>query len=456
MTAGRVVIERRAVSIVGMHCKACEKMVADEIRELSGVRNVKVSLRQATATITADAGELPDIDDIASAVERAGYKIGSENRPFISREPRDYKLFLLGVVISVAVIFIFAKLGLDPSQLAGGDANGSITLPLVMGLTAGISTCMALVGGLVVGVAAKHEKNYPDATRLQNFAPHLTFNLGRVLGFTVLGGVMGLIGSALTFSPTVLGLLTIAAGLFMLVIGLQLTGLFPRLTSLGLPPKLAEKLGIDRHKTRDYSHVGTFVLGILTFFLPCGFTQAMQLYAVSTGSFLDGALIMGLFALGTTPGLLLVGGLTSLIHGRKAKTILKIVGVFVAALALISVSSGLTQAGFRLPEFKASSPVQTVMDTERLELTYLGDNGFDKKELRVKAGQTYTISILAKVSGVGCMSTVMLPSLSDNPPQLLVKGKVVTINFRADRAGEYELTCAMGVPFNTKIIVEES
>jgi sulfite exporter TauE/SafE/copper chaperone CopZ len=447
--------ERREISIVGMHCKACEKLLADEIRELAGVKNVQVSLRRAAATITADNGHMPDIDDIALAVKRAGYRVGRDERPLISRNPRDYKLLLLGVAISVAVLLIFTKFGFDPGKMISPDANGGIILPLVMGLAAGISTCMALVGGLVVGVAAKHEQSHPGATRLQNFAPHLTFNLGRIIGFMILGGAMGLIGSALTFNPLTLGILTIAAGAFVLIIGLQLTGIFPRLNSLSLPPKLAEKLGIGKHKSKDFSHAGTVVLGALTFFLPCGFTQAMQLYAVSTGSWQDGALTMGLFALGTTPGLLLVGGLTSLIHGQKAKAILKVVGVFVVTLALVSINSGLTQAGFRWPESRPSDSAQVATDTVALELTFIGDSEFNQTELRVKKGQFYAISILAGANGVGCMSAVMLPGLSNDPPQLLVKGKVTTINFAAKSVGEYELTCAMGVPFNTKIIVEE-
>jgi hypothetical protein len=252
-----------------------------------------------------------------------------------------------------------------------------------------------------------------------------------------------------------LGLLTMLAGLFMLIIGLQLTGLFPRLTSLSLPPKLADKLGIDRHNQTSYHGVRTALIGALTFFLPCGFTQATQLFAVATGSWQLGALAMGLFAVGTTPGLLLVGGLTSLIRGRKAQTILKIVGVLVAALALTSMVGGLKLSGLRLPNF-SSKNTETTVASERLELTFLSpSDGFDKSEIRVKQGGKYTLSILARANGVGCMSAVMLPGLSDSGAELLVKGKVINIDFTARAVGEYELVCAMGVPFNSKIIVEE-
>ena len=81
--------------------------------------------------------------------------------------------------------------------------------------------------------------------------------------------------------------------------------------------------------------------------MPCGFTQAMQLYAISTGSPIQGALTMGVFALGTTPGLLGVGGLTSVIKGQSSKLFFKTAGVIVVFLALFNVSNGLNLLGVK-------------------------------------------------------------------------------------------------------------
>jgi sulfite exporter TauE/SafE len=431
-------------------------MVADELRELPGVRGVNVSLKRARAFILSD--YRLDIDDIGRAVRRAGYKLGTGERPLISRNPRDWTAALGGIVIAGVLFLGFRQLGIDPSKFLSQSENNVSVVALIMGLTAGFSTCMALIGGLVVGVAARHEKAYPNATRWQNFQPHLAFNLGRIAGFTLFGGLIGLLGSALTFSPVVLGLLTILAGLFMLVIGLQLTGLFPRLTSFSLPPKLAEKLGIDRQKNANYHPLRAALLGGLTFFLPCGFTQAMQLYAVAAGSWQLSALTMGLFALGTTPGLLLVGGLTSLIKGRRGQIALKIVGVLVAAVAFVSINNGFNLTGFRLPNFGAAavSISTNIPAGNQLAATFLGGSSFDPTEIRVQAGQSYRLNISAEADGVGCMSTVMLPSLSSAGPWLLRAGETVSIEFAASTPGRYQIVCAMGVPFDLAIVVEEA
>jgi sulfite exporter TauE/SafE/copper chaperone CopZ len=446
---------KQEIDIVGMHCRACEKMIADELCALDGVKSVSVSMKQQKALITAK--EELDIDDIAAAVERAGYKIDSGGSPLISRASRDWTTAVYGVIITALLFFIFSKLGLDPGIFLSESESSVAAVSIIMGLTAGFSTCMALIGGLVAGVSARYKKSHPNATHWRSFQPHIAFNLGRIIGFMIFGGLIGLLGSALTFSPPVLGLLTILTGLLMLVIGLQLTGLFPRLTAFSLPPKLAERLGLNKHRQADYHPVRTAFLGALTFFLPCGFTQAMQLFAVAAGSWQMGALAMGLFAVGTTPGLLLVGGMTVLIRGKKAKIILKMVGVLVAGLAFVSIGNGLNLAGFRLPDFSAVSWGSSDIPAEnRLQATFLGGSSFDISELRIEKGQKYLLEIKSEANGLGCMAAVMLPGLSSARAQLLRKDQTVQIELDAKSVGRYPLLCAMGIPFELTIIVEET
>ena len=137
--------------------------------------------------------------------------------------------------------------------------------------------------------------------------------------------------------------MTIGIGLVMIILGLQLTELFPRLSNKGitLPAGIAKFLGSIK-KTKGIQSQNALVLGGLTFFLPCGFTQAMQLVAISSGSFVTGSIVMGLFAIGTTPGLLGIGGLTSVIKGKFAKIFFKFAGVLVILFAYITLVMGLT------------------------------------------------------------------------------------------------------------------
>ncbi|MDR2799031.1 MAG: sulfite exporter TauE/SafE family protein [Bifidobacteriaceae bacterium] len=446
---------KQKVQIQGMHCKACTKIVADELLSIRGVKNATVSLKLGEAYITSTK-EIKS-KDIRDAIKKAGYKVGADNKLFFSHNLFDYLRFLIGIIVSAAVFFLFSQAGIDPSRFLSNNETSAPLIAIVLGLTAGFSTCMALIGGLVIAVGARHQKKYPDAKLWRSFEPHIAFNIGRILGFAVLGGFIGLLGSALTFSPLVLGALTALVGIFMLAIGLQLTGVFPRLTAFSLPPKLSEKLGIDKHKNAAYHPFRTALIGALTFFLPCGFTQAMQLFTVTTGSWQMGALSMGLFAVGTTPGLLLVGGLTSLIRGEKGKNILKIVGALIVALSFISISNGLNISGFRLDDLFSpvyQSPVVNQSDVKpgnELNATFIGGSLFKEKELEVKTGEKYILNVHAEANGAGCMSTVMIPNISSDPPQLLRKGETVKIEFAARKSGVYEIQCAMGAPFDLKI-----
>ncbi|MEK9186503.1 MAG: sulfite exporter TauE/SafE family protein, partial [Patescibacteria group bacterium] len=312
-------MNKKTIPIRGMHCASCEILVGEELKKISGVGSVHVSQKKALAIVKyPETAQIKD-EDIIKAVQAAGYEVGSKQKlPWISCDPADYKDLARAAGILLVIYLLvqwFNLFNLDINSL-----NSGVALALLVGLVAGVSTCMALIGGLVLGLAARHAEQHPEATALQKFRPHIYFNIGRILGFAVLGGFIGLIGQAFKPSTNLIGLLTVLIGGVMIFFGLKLVEIFPALRdkSITLPSGIAKLFGL-RKEVKEYSHKGAMVMGTLTFFLPCGFTQAMQLYAVSTGSFWQGAAIMGLFAIGTAPGLLGIGGLTSVFKGRKAR-----------------------------------------------------------------------------------------------------------------------------------------
>ena len=89
-----------------------------------------------------------------------------------------------------------------------------------------------------------------------------------------------------------------------------------------------------------------FLLGALTFFLPCGITQSMQVAALASGSPVTGALIMGMFALGTLPMLSLLSfGSFRFAHSRYAPLFLQSLVVVVIGFGLFSILTGLAGLG---------------------------------------------------------------------------------------------------------------
>ncbi|MCX6716833.1 MAG: sulfite exporter TauE/SafE family protein [Candidatus Taylorbacteria bacterium] len=335
------------LDVKGMHCRSCEMILEKNIGEIKGVNNVKANSKRGTVEIETEKKlEIAGVDfvKIEKAVISAGYSLGREDKKhFFSRNQNDYIELLASAVILFAVYELAKWFGIFELNISASSTPGLLSV-LLIGLTAGVSTCMALIGGLVLGISSNYAEIHPEATPLQKFKPHIFFNAGRLLSYIILGGLIGLIGSTLKLSSSLLGIITVILGFVMLFLGLKIIGIFPKLNnkSIVLPKGISKIFGLGGREgaNSEYSHRGALITGALTFFVPCGFTQAMQLYAVSTGSFWSGALIMGAFALGTLPGIIGIGGLTSAIKGSFARYFFKFAGLVVISLAIFNMSTG--------------------------------------------------------------------------------------------------------------------
>lgn len=453
-------MKKQTVHIQGMHCRSCEILLEDGMKDIRGVKMVNVSHSKGTAEISYK-GRL-DLTRVQSVVEASGYSFGiGKKAQLISSRKEDWHQLSAAALLLVGLYFIGRWTGVF--DLGNSVSNNYSSLPVVflVGLTAGVSTCMALVGGLVLGVSAKFAKRKPLATAQEKFTPHVMFNVGRIASFFIFGGLIGGLGSVLQISMSLVGFLTILVGLSMFFLGLQLIAVFPRLSGMQitLPKAISRAFGMDQAKQAEYSHKNAALLGAMTFFLPCGFTQAMQLYAISTGSPLAGALTMGVFALGTAPGLLGIGGLTSAVKGQSAKYFFKFAGLVVIALSVFNVSNGLNLTGWKsslgLPvsaqtQTKADSKVLGAAQGEDqvLKGTYSPEEGVVPRSFTAKVGQPVRVEIYAKENGAGCMGSFALPGLTKKVAAFK-KGQTVVMEFTPTKVGTYQMTCAMGIPHGT-------
>lgn len=448
------------VSIKGMHCRSCEILVGDKLSEVSGVKRTVINYKKGVAEIHYS-DKKPSIGEIENAIREAGYELGQDGKkPLLSKNPEDYKDLGIAAFFLVGFYIIAKNLGL--ANINVGASNGS-SLPVVflVGLTAGLSTCMALVGGLILGISARHSELHPEATPMQKFRPHLFFNLGRIGGYALLGGILGSLGSVLQLSGGTLGILTILVGIVMLTLGLKLVGIFPRMENknFSLPSGISKALGIKKHE-KEYSHKSSMFTGALTFFLPCGFTQAMQLYAISTGSFTRGFLIMGIFALGTAPGLLGIGGLTSVIKGIFAKRFFKFAGILVVLLAFFNISNGYSLAGWQLPSGSEqvagtavkNDPNVTIENGVQVVRMKEISSGYAPNKFTIKKGVPVKWVIDAQAPN-SCASSLVVSSL--NIRKTLKKGENI-IEFTPQQTGKIPFSCAMGMYTGVFNVVDDN
>lgn len=444
-------MNKKIIPIKGMHCRSCELLIEDELSKLYGVTTVEVSQKKGEAIIMSN-GHVAE-SAIIQAVNNAGYTIGKDiEKHWFSHNSQDYIDVIICGIILAMLFFVANDLGLFKLVLRTSSNYASLPVVFLVGLTAGLSTCMALVGGLVLGASARFAEIHPTATSLGKFIPHLFFSAGRIVSYFIFGGIIGYAGSFFQLSSTTLGLLTIIVGVVMLILGLQLVDLFPKLSTLRftLPKGISKLLGIQEHAKKEYSHKNSFSLGALTFFLPCGFTQAMQLYAISSGSPVTGALTMGVFAIGTTPGLLGIGGLTSIIKGEGAKTFFKFAGIIVILLSFFNISNGYTLSGISTPQAFALFGNNSAQQNNNLTLLENGiqivkmtqsGSGYEpnsfvvKKDIPVKW-------IITSTDVNTCASSIVSARLGVR--KILQRGENI-IEFTPTEEGKINFSCSMGM-----------
>jgi len=448
------------VPVQGMTCRACEVRVGKALRRVPGVLDAEVSVRAGRATLTVDPAVRSDRlqSDVEAAVRKAGYDVG--RAPWLSADVEVWKQAVLAIAVVGSLAVLLWWFGV-PDLVGGSVEAGGLAVVLLVGLAAGVSTCMALVGGLVLAVSASYAASvsYEDGSpRRTGWRPQLAFQAGRIVGFVILGGVLGAVGARLSLPERATAVLTLAVALVMVVLGLRLLRISPRMSAWSptLPPSMARALGVEDRAGRPYSDTRTAVLGALTFFLPCGFTQAMQLYAMTTGSALAGAAVMGVFALGTAPGLLALGGLPALASGRARDQVLAITGAVLVAFAVVNASGVAGIFGWtadrsdEVPVALTSNvTVSGSLQTVSMDQT---TRGYAPETSVVQAGVPIRWEITS-VSDLSCAA--YLRGVTDPEFRVDLATGPNVVELPALAPGRWDFSCAMGMYSGTLIAIDQ-
>ena len=365
--------------------------------------------------------------------------------------PQDKADLWLAVPIALALGMVFwalQKSGLLSVVQAGSVSFGAA---FAIGLVASLSMCTAVVGGLVLSMTATFVKDGRGGARAQAF-----FHVGRLASFFVLGGALGALGMAFTLSAWMSSLLGIAISLVMLGLGLNLLGIFP--WAERLVPSMPEWLADRARGASTVSHwLAPFFFGAATFFLPCGFTQSMQVYALGTGSFMAGGLAMLAFSLGTLPVLDLASVGSARAGGWQRKGVFfKAAGLLVIVLAVTNLAYSLTAAGLWPSESNGGTErAQGRATSSNISLengiqvvSIRAEGGYQPRRSVAQAGLPTVIRFITRGS-FDCSSSVRIPSLSVSR-QLAQTGST-DIDIGTPQPGAYKGTCGMGMyPFEVE------
>lgn len=277
-------IKREIIKVYDMTCTSCEGKVESALKKVNGVVNVIASYSAQQVTVEYDS-VICNIEQLKEAIKKAGYSTKNSN---------NIKFAGFFVVVAAILLIGNSTAGFDMSSALN---NASYMVLFIVGMLTSIH-CVGMCGGIMLTQSILKE----EKSKFQTLMPAILYNAGRVTSYTIIGAIVGALGSVLSLSLNVKAGLQIFAGVFMVIMGLNMAG-------FSISRKLNIKLPWSSCSTKKKPKT-PFLVGMLNGLMPCGPLQTMQLYALGTGSAMNGALSMFVFSLGTVP--LMLG--LSLIH----------------------------------------------------------------------------------------------------------------------------------------------
>ena len=313
-----------------MTCINCKKAIENGLGNITGVESVSVNYKTGKCEITIDTG-LVGWKDIFNAIENLGYTVGNNKKT-------DLINIVSIVVIIVSLYYFLEQTGLlnllNFEKVA--DSTMGFGMLFVIGLMTSVH-CIAMCGGINVSQCLSENKKFSGLYPVM-------YNLGRVVSYTVIGFVLGFAGMLfgtgenLGVSSIIQGLIKSFAGIYMVIMGVNMLGFVPQIKRLTF--HLPNFIGKFRVKNSQ-----PFVVGLLNGFMPCGPLQSIQLVALATGNPFTGGLSMFAFSLGTVPLMLGLGSLVSVLGKRFTDRMMTVGAVLVTVMGLAMVSQGASLTG---------------------------------------------------------------------------------------------------------------
>ncbi len=349
----------------------------------------------------------------------------------------------------------------------------NIALAFFTGLTTGGLSCLAVQGGLLASSLASQLEGEVKANARHSkhsiALPILLFLGSKLFVYTLLGGLLGYLGSLFQLTPLMRAILLFAIGIFMLGNAFRMLNVHPifRLFSFE-PPRFITRF-IRRNSKNAHDQVTPILLGALTVLIPCGVTQSMMALAVASGNAIQGAVLLFAFTLGASPVFFTVTYFASRLGSRLEKAFIKIIAVVMLILGLLSIDNGLNLVGSPISMSRISRAIRNQMtpitqqSSNTLDLQPIGpqqtpktipgqensisilvkNNGYSPSVVQSPSNQTLTLNLVTSDTQ-SCSRAFVIPAL--NVQELLPATGTISISIPAQPAGTtMPFSCSMGM-----------
>jgi sulfite exporter TauE/SafE/copper chaperone CopZ len=354
-----------------MFCAHCQNRIEGELRKAQGILAVSVKYRKGTAYVAFDDSKI-SVKEIINIIDSLEDYKASEQKDNVKPALAWTPLQIAGILIIIlALSALLRAFSVSPAAASFPLASSGMGwgMVLLIGLLTSVH-CIAMCGGINLSQSLNSAPDLSQPKPAQLVFPGMLYNAGRLVSYTLVGIIVGALGSVITVSDRFRAVVLFIAGLFMVLMGINMLGLFPFLRRFTphLPSFLTGKIEGQR------AGRGPLVIGFLNGFMPCGPLQAMQLYALSTGSPLYGGMAMFLFCAGTIPLMFTLGAAGGILSGIKGKSFsrraMQIGAILVASMGLVMLSNGLSSSGsvFNSSPAIASSEAEKEAPKEEVQI----------------------------------------------------------------------------------------
>lgn len=435
------------IRITGMHCPSCDILVRTKLEGKSSITKVVPNQKDKTLAITHT--EPLSIDEINSVLCEYGYKVSNlsevlDDRQFsIQRNLKEafiYAVIIGGIYYIVKDLKVIPDIMTNPTSGAGGA--------FVLGLVASVSTCMATTGALLAGYThlVKDKSQVAKQTIL--------FITGRLVSYAFFGFLIGLFGGIFTSLASFEGVINIFVAAILVAVALDMLKILSLATIIDLIPGMKSmKNGITQRSSSKSSVAGAFLLGVSTYFLPCGFSLSTQAYAISIANPVMSSLIMTAFAAGTIPALFALGFLSKLRNTKIYTHINKVVGIIVLFVGISYIANTMTLYGVSVNFQDSATPTDSaavpIKDGKQIVQMTATSSGYSPNSFVIKKG----IPVRWEIDGkeiFGCQGAIKSPKVGVKITYLKPGENI--IEFTPTETGVIQFSCSMGM-FSGKFTV---
>jgi sulfite exporter TauE/SafE/copper chaperone CopZ len=425
----------RIFEVKGMHCANCELLIENTLKKMKGVESVKASTASSQVKVGFNETLISE-RKIIEAIEKLDYQVVNQEKAQNKKpEVKNTVTQIVGFGIVVFALYFIIQNTIGFNFIPAVNQSMGYGILFVVGLFTSLH-CVAMCGGINLSQCIS-KTGEANQNKFSGFLPSFLYNSGRVVSYTVIGGFIGAAGSLFHFSNIGKSAVVFIAGILMIVMGLNMAGLFPFLSKLNIrmPRFFGNKIMENR------SRYGPFLVGLLSGLMPCGPLQTMQLYALGTGSFFSGALSMFFFSLGTVPLQFGLGAASSILSKKFTNSMFKASGVLVIVLGLILVNRGLSLFGKPSLIGNSSVRVAQIAGNEQVVRMEVGPNSYEP--ITVQKGIPVKWIVHADEKNLnGCNGTIVVPKY--NIEKKLIAGDNI-IEFTPQEDGTIGYSCWMGM-----------